>query len=83
VLNTKENIKGLDQRALCITSTIQPEPILWSFHPITITNVIVHTPGKTSMTHILAASQERPKLVEEDSRIVVLVHSFQSQCQVA
>lgn len=81
MLNTQEDIKRLNQRTLRITPTTQLLPVLGPLNPIA--DIIVNTPGQTSRTHILATSKERPQLVKEDSRSVMLIHPLKRQREIA
>lgn len=78
VAHSEEDIEGLNKRALCVTTTA----VLMPFAS-TVTQVVENATRQAGGSHVLASSQEGPQLVEEDLRVILLVHSFQGAGQIS
>lgn len=70
MLNTQENVKSLNQRALGIATTAIPTPLALS-----IASVVEHAVRQSGSGHVLASSEEWTKLVEEEGRRAFLIHA--------
>jgi hypothetical protein len=74
MLNAEDDVKELDNGALCVASTAELDVGL-------LTRAIVenNTIGKSRIFHVLAAGEERSNSMVEHMRVTALVHAFEKR----
>lgn len=69
VVHSEKDIEALDQRALSIAASAVLVPFSLPF-----ADIVEHAIWQTGCSHVLASGEERTQDVEEDVRVIFLVH---------
>lgn len=77
VIHSEEDIKSLDQGALCITAPAVLVPF-----PLALADIIEDAIRQPGRSHVLAPGQKRTQLVEENRRGTLLMHSLQRRVEI-